>query len=252
MNPLSGVGINGGNYSLTVYAGTHDEGSASLRIFQMFSDGDGIQVKHFKQYGGRVAIGSGGYCINASGGSVTIGGGSFTDFGDSGICASTITLGCPGESDSIQSGRYVGTVNIAEGQTLVDENDGSCFFTGTQIDTSAIAGKKLQRAGETHEININLTGDAANGTVTVNGQTSASGAEGTTINLIASPASGYGVKTLAVTYSDENHETRTVPVNLSYADGQKYYFDMPAADVSVTASFGPSHPPPEQMTFPIG
>ena len=54
------------------------------------------------------------------------------------------------------------------------------------------------------------------------------------VSFRVSPNSGYRLNHLTATYVDENNETVTIPMDLEWGE---YYFEMPAADVTITAEF---------------
>lgn len=54
------------------------------------------------------------------------------------------------------------------------------------------------------------------------------------VSFRVSPNSGYRLNHLTATYVDENNEIVTIPMDLEWGE---YYFEMPAADVTITAEF---------------
>ena len=106
-------------------------------------------------YGGTITISGGtvtatsdnGYGIYTDGGTITISGGRVTATGNYGIyiySSGTITLGCTTASDFIYASSYgvgsVGRLNIADGQTLYDED--GIFYSGNGV--TIPAGKTLR------------------------------------------------------------------------------------------------------------
>ena len=109
-------------------------------------------------YGGTITISGGtvtatsdnGYGIYTDGGTITISGGRVTATGNYGIyiySSGTITLGCTTASDFIYASSYgvgsVGRLNIADGQTLYDED--GIFYSGNGV--AIPAGKTLRLYG---------------------------------------------------------------------------------------------------------
>ena len=141
----NGIGIEVDG-SLAIYGQT--DGTGTLNATGFFvgittNSGD-ISIS-----GGRVtATSDNGYGIHTNSGTITISGGRVTATGAPGINtdSGTITLGCTTASDFIYVSRYgfgpQGSLNIADGQTLFDE-DGN-YYSGTIIYYTELDGKTLQ------------------------------------------------------------------------------------------------------------
>ena len=139
-------GIRTGSGTITISGG---------RVTATSDNGDGIYTDSgdINISGGRVtATGGNGDGIHSESGTITISGGRVTatatgDYG-AGIrtYSGTITLGCTTASDFIYVSRYVvgtgGTLNIADGQTLFDEDGNS--YSGEIKDYNILNSKTLQ------------------------------------------------------------------------------------------------------------
>lgn len=103
----------------------------------------------FSVYGGNVNFNSiMGLNINILGGNFTATNSIYAV--NDGTFNGVITLGCNTQSSTICAANYIGTVKIADGQTLIDEN--SVTYSGTLANSSAINGKTL-RAYKIYDIN---------------------------------------------------------------------------------------------------
>ena len=98
----------------------------------------------FNTYGGNV------YIYSILGLNVNILGGNFTAQSVNAVNNGVITLGCNTPSSTITVQHYTGTVKIADGQTLVDQN--LVTYSGTLANSSAIDGRTL-RAYKMYDIN---------------------------------------------------------------------------------------------------
>ncbi len=132
---------------LTIYGQT--EGTGALNATSKYNDGIYTHSGTITISGGRVtATSDNGFGIHTDSGTITISGGRVTATGDNGdgifTDSGTITLGCTTASDFIYASSYGvgsgGTLNIADGQTLFDENGNSYSGNGVTIP----AGKTLQ------------------------------------------------------------------------------------------------------------
>ena len=246
-------------HDLTIYGGS--KGTGALKFYTRTI---AILVRNYNQYGGNVTCNSNSISncidvnnINIRGGTLdvtcvsgiscryggTIIGGRVTvtdQYGGINLLSGTITLGCTGGDDFIMVNNYstsYGTFKIAEGQVLKNAEDDSQTFGGNNINPSAINGKKLVYARSVLAYAINISPNIANGSVTASSEYAN---EYSDVTLTAAPDSGYAVKSLAVTYTDANNQTQTVPVRQGSGDNaNKYTFTMPSAVVSVAATFEP-------------
>lgn len=170
-----------------------------------------------------IATIGGGY--RSTGGTIIISGGNITANGRIGFAQGStgnntnITLGWTEGTDRIYAGSYTGTVTLGKGFLLSD--------TGAEATTGNIAGKTLVPAATV------TLGSISHGTVALGGG-AASGslfAVGSTVTLNVTPAAGYDVE--SVSYNGTEIEP----------DNGVYSFTMPAADVTVSAtfSFDPTH-----------
>lgn len=237
------VTINGGDISVTP------------------TSSDGIFCDHFILNGGTVTVDSpstssgiiaqGGVTINggkvsATGTSdgifghyVTINGGQvYAEGGDTyfaGIRSGgdDIELGWANASDFIKANSYSGTVKTLSGKSFNIEGGGTIAGSTTLTDAQKadIANKKLTpntTASHTITLGTGITG----GTVEVD-RTKAFAGERVAINV--TPEAGNILGSLTCTYQ-EGTETRTVDITKQAND---YVITMPAANVTINATFGP-------------
>lgn len=237
------VTINGGDISVTP------------------TSSDGIFCDHFILNGGTVTVDSpstssgiiaqGGVTINggkvsATGTSdgifghyVTINGGQvYAEGGDTyfaGIRSGgdDIELGWANASDFIKANSYSGTVKTLSGKSFNIEGGGTIAGSTTLTDAQKadIANKKLTpntTASHTITLGTGITG----GTVEVD-RTKAFAGERVAINV--TPEVGNILGSLTCTYQ-EGTETRTVDITKQAND---YVITMPAANVTINATFGP-------------
>ena len=175
-----------------------------------------------------------------AGGTITINGGKVTAIGSKygpGIGGedgfTNITLGAANTTDSIYASSYEGTVNVAEGKYLKDSESGQ-YYTGEDIDPSAIADRTLVKATQPYTVTVSET---ENGRVTASPVLTE---VDTPITLTVQPNAGYTLmeSSLTVTYTDENDQPRTIlPVQGAGSDANKWTFRMPAYPVTVSAAF---------------
>ena len=116
---------------------------------------------------------------------------------------------------------------------LLDEENGTIIVPagGTVGGTVWTAGGTLSKNGTENQTILSAitVAPADNGTVTA---TPTTAAENTTITLTVKPNEGYELNTLTVT-----HAGGTITPTMSESDNTKYTFTMPAANVTVTATF---------------
>ena len=147
-------GINSNSGNITISGGTVNATGGNAGIN---SDSGTITI-----CGGTVnATSEYGNCINSDSGAITISGGRVTATSEYGAGihshSGNITLGCTTASDFIYASSYVvgyGTVKVADGQTLYDEDGKKYSGTLSADKISAIRGKKL-----TPDLSPSLTRD---------------------------------------------------------------------------------------------
>ena len=182
---------------------------------------------------GRVRIGNGKVTANGndnniySMGEIIIEGGQVTaNSGTSGISATNITLGWTNASDFILASNYTGTVRTAAGMPFNIEGGGT-LAADTDVDKASVAGKTLtpNTTVPVYTITIN---SITNGTVESNKNVAFAGER---VVLTPTPDAGYYYYDMSCTDAGSND----VDITKNVGD---YQITMPAANVTVTASFG--------------
>ena len=182
--------------------------------------------------------------IKGNGDSVTIRGGqinassigSYLDATWAGtITKGPVTLGCATGDDFITIGTLgdCESVSIGDGVTLYDEAGNAYSGTLSEEQIAAVAGKTL-RNSRTYAVAIDA--NIENGSVTPFGDKTRFAA-GDTVTLTVSPAAGYALTDLAVTYTDGEGAAQTITPVQDGTDQTKYTFTMPAGNVQVSAAF---------------
>ena len=125
------------------------------------------------------------------------------------------------EKDSVKASQYVGSVTVADGKYFKDAN-GTCYGgTLTDAQKNAIQNVELKPALNVYTVTVD--GSIQNGTVTADKTLAAANS---TVTLTVTPDIGYEVESVKF---NGNNATKV--------DDTHYSFTMPAANVTVTATF---------------
>ena len=221
--------------SLTIYGQTDGTGTLNAT-----GDNEGIHSDsgNITISGGRVtATSDNGAGIYTDSGNLTISGGRVSATGGIGINTNsgTITLGCTTASDFIYVSRYVvgrdGRLNIADGQTLFDEDGNE--YSGDRFDYYDLAGKTLRP----YDCRLDLSDDADNTTaiadangkvynVTLQGRTLYKDGDWNTlclpfdISTASGTLSGDNVQAMTLNTTTSNFADGTLTLNFTAATGQ--------------------------------
>ena len=270
INGGSGKGINDNTHHLAIYgqsSGSHAgklvvsgaAGAISCDIFAIYSGqvqatstgGCGIEAKSVYLNNGQVTAtgatkdiyaNNGGGLIRIYGGKVTangsadniysmgeivIEGGQVTaNSGTSGIYATNITLGWTCASDFIRANNYTGNVRTATDKSF-NISGGGTLNANADVDKATVAGKWLTPNATETVYNV-IIGYITNGSVVPNKTKAFAGER---VVLTPTPDAGYYYYDMSCT--DEGSNDVAITKNVG-----DYQITMPAADVTVIASFG--------------